>query len=72
MTGNYRVEPKREAVPDLENMQFATMVMPGVMAERYSGRSEPGAAGWDARADRSMAMAAYAMTPVTTQRISVR
>jgi hypothetical protein len=31
-----------------------------------------GQSGWEARAERSMAMAAYAMTTVTAQRISVR
>ncbi len=41
-------------------------------AERYSGTMGTGASGCDARAERSMAMAAYAMTPVTTQRMSVR
>jgi hypothetical protein len=39
---------------------------------RYSGTVGTGASGWGARAERSMAMAAYAMTPVTAQRISVR
>ena len=38
----------------------------------YSGMAGTGASGWDTRAERSMAMAAYAMTPVTAQRISVR
>jgi hypothetical protein len=42
------------------------------LAERYSGTVGTGASGWDAQAERSMAMAAYAMTPVTTHRISVR
>jgi hypothetical protein len=42
---------------------------PRQWAEHYSGT---GASGWKARAERSMAMAAYAITPVTTQRISVR
>jgi len=42
------------------------------LAERYSGAVGTGASGWDAQAERSMAMAAYAMTPVTTHRISVR
>jgi predicted CXXCH cytochrome family protein len=45
---------------------------PWRMAERYSGTVGTGASGWDSRAERSMAMAAYAMTPVTTQRIRVR
>jgi hypothetical protein len=45
---------------------------PRQLAERYSVTVGTGASGWDARAERSMAMAAYAMTPVTTQRISVR
>ena len=40
--------------------------------QRYSGTVGTGASGWDALAERSMAMAAYAMTAVTTQRISVR
>ena len=42
------------------------------LAECYSGTVGTGASGWDARAERSIAMAAYPMTPVTTQRISVR
>jgi hypothetical protein len=41
-------------------------------AEHYSGTVGTGASGWKARAERSMAMAAYVITPVTTQRISVR
>ena len=45
---------------------------PRQLAERYSGTVGTGASGWDARAERSMAMAAYAMTTVTTHRISVR
>ncbi len=45
---------------------------PRQLAELYSGTVGTGASGWDARAERSMAMAAYAMTPVTAQRISVR
>src|ERR1700738_4542566 len=45
---------------------------PRQLAERYSGTVGTGASGWAARAERSMATAAYAMTPVTTQRISVR
>jgi hypothetical protein len=45
---------------------------PRQLAERYSGTVGTGASGWDAQAERSMAMAAYAMTTVTTQRISVR
>jgi hypothetical protein len=40
--------------------------------QRYSGAVGTGASAWDAMAERSMAMAAYAMTAVTTQRISVR
>ena len=40
--------------------------------EHYSGSVGTGTSGWDVRADRSIAMAAYAMTPATTQRISVR
>lgn len=45
---------------------------PRQLAERYSGTVGAGASGRDAQAERSMAMAAYAMTTVTTQRISVR
>jgi hypothetical protein len=45
---------------------------PRQLAERYSGTVGTSASGWDIRAERSMAMAAYAITPVTTQRISVR
>jgi hypothetical protein len=53
-----------------ESMRVGTR--PAQWAERYSGTVGTGASGWDAPAERSMAMAAYAMTPVTTQRISVR
>ena len=45
---------------------------PRTWTERYSGTIGSGASGCDALAERSIAMAAYAMTPVTTQRISVR
>ena len=45
---------------------------PRQWAEHYSGTVGTGASGWKARAERSMAMAAYVITPVTTQRISVR
>ena len=44
----------------------------GVLPAPYSGTVRTGASGWDARAERSMAMAAYVMMAVTTQRISVR
>jgi hypothetical protein len=40
--------------------------------EHYSGTVGTGISGWDTRAERSMAMAAYVITPVTTQRIRVR
>ncbi len=42
------------------------------LAERYADTLGVGASGWDASAEWSMAMAAYAMTTVTTQRISAR
>ena len=42
------------------------------LARRYSGMVGTGASGSDAQAERSIATAAYAMTPVTTQRIIVR
>jgi hypothetical protein len=44
----------------------------GRWAEAYWGTFGASASGWDIRAERSMAMAAYAMTHVTTQRISAR
>jgi hypothetical protein len=53
------------------NARF-TLVWPLFGLPRYSGTVGTGASGSDAHAERSMAMAAYAMTPVTTQRISVR
>jgi hypothetical protein len=52
--------------------QDPRVVTLGSLAERYWGTVGTGASGWDARAERSMAMAAYAMTKVTAQRISVR
>src|SRR5258708_33078059 len=55
----------------LEKRKFVA-ARPRQLAERYSGTVGTGASGWDARAERSIAMAAYAMTTVTTQRISVR
>jgi hypothetical protein len=44
----------------------------GRWAEAYWGTVGASVSGWDIRAERSMAMAAYAMTHVTTQRISAR
>jgi hypothetical protein len=41
----------------LEKRQFVA-ARPRQLAERYSGTVGTGASGWDARAERSMAMAA--------------
>ena len=58
--------------PSIGRLTGGAGTRPRQLAERYSGTVGTGASGWDARAERSMAMAAYAMTTVTTQRISVR
>ena len=60
------------ALRAFERAASVTCVLGGKSAEGYSGRVGTGASGSDARAERSMAMAAYAMTAVTAHRISVR
>ena len=63
--------PHYTAIRD-DRARGGTHPHPPTWTECYSGTIGTGASGCDALAERSIAMAAYAMTPVTTQRISVR